>query len=208
MISIRKNKYDSSVRDKIYNLFEIIQNIDRIDILQEKIRSIVNTDSFKKINFNKCVNTVKCKYTEKYDIIMSFNNDQRQKSTNMIEITENGKYYVFMISTLGFKFFEIFDSLEYDRSHLHIIDNNNEGVIITGEVSVNNKGVFYNFLSGTFSLVIKNEYKEYYFSMLHIFKALIEIVLLLVTEFKLNISYTECDILKPKFKNTSLYASL
>ena len=114
---------------------------------------------------------------------MSFNNDQRPESTNMIEITENGKYYVFMISTLGFKFFEIFDSLEYGRSHLHMIDNNNEGVIIAGEVSVNNKGVFYNFLSGTFSLVIKNEYKEYYFSMLHIFKALIEIVLLFVTEF-------------------------
>jgi hypothetical protein len=143
------------------------------------------------------------KYTTNYDIIMPFDNDQRADIIYKIDIpkSDSTEYYVFMISTLGFKFYKIVDSLEYGSSHLHLIDNNNERVIIAGELSVNHSEISYNFSSGTFSLVIKNEYKDYYLNMLHIFKALIEIILLYLTNFEIEINYTIKELLNTNFKN-------
>ena len=208
MISVKKNKYDFIVRDSLYDLFNIIQDIDKndVDTLQEKIRNIVNTDSFKTINYNKCIHAIKCKYTTNYDIIMPFYNDQRADIIYKIDIPtdkNDTEYYVFMISTLGFKFYKIVDSLEYGSSHLHLIDNNNERIIIAGELSVKHNEISYNFSSGTFSLVIKNEYKDYYLNMLHIFKALIEIILLYLTNFtnEIEINYTIEELLNTNFKN-------
>jgi hypothetical protein len=196
MLNIKENENDILVRKKISNLFDIY--VDNIDLLQEKIKDIVNLDAFQSITYNICNYKIKCKQSGKFNVIMSFakhHNLPEYKLSKLNIIDKKYIYYTFIITNKGYSFSEVNDMLELGHSHINLINNNSEKTIIAGEIKIDNitKKLYYNFASGSFSYQIRNNYKTYYYNMLHIFQALCNIIFLYETNFNFEIIYLDPD---------------
>jgi hypothetical protein len=173
------SKNERDVREKINILCDIFKYIIDLDSFQGMIENIVSSKVFVKLNYNIAINTVKCKYTEKYDIIMPHSNNQASQieykiippSANKIE------YYVFIITTYGYKFIKALNNLEYGTAHLHTINDNFEKIIIAGEMSCSNLQIKFNFLSGTFTKPIKDMDSENFNNITHIYIYLCKLVI-------------------------------
>ncbi len=108
------------------------------------------------------VGKFKCKHFKEsdHDLLMMFKHDQRRPEKifkSLYQDTQilgslNPRYYTFIISTAGVKYGIINDGLEFGTSHLHLIENTDERVIIAGEIKIEGRKLIYNFNSGTFSL--------------------------------------------------------
>ena len=103
----------------------------------------------------------KCKHfdMDTPNLLLLFSNKQKRTSKIFTKLSDDRermdnpiKYYTFLISDRGIKFGSINDGLEYGTAHLHLVDDENEEVIIAGEVKVSGTDLFYNFASGTVSL--------------------------------------------------------
>ena len=98
------------------------------------------------------------------NLLLLFSNRQKRTNkifTKLLDDTERRdntvKYYTFLISDRGIKFGSINDGLEYGTAHLHLVDDENEEVIVAGEVKLSGTDLFYNFASGTVSLTQANK---------------------------------------------------
>ena len=103
----------------------------------------------------------KCKHfdMDTPNLLLLFSNKQKRTSKIFTKLSDDRermdnpiKYYTFLISDRGIKFGSINDGLEYGTAHLHLVEDENEEVIVAGEVKLSRTDLFYNFASGTVSL--------------------------------------------------------
>ena len=134
---------------------------------KQDIINIVNNISlgWKTSKYDITKNTAKCKYfsDSRYDYISNFTNSQKESVKDRIKDNlfkyrgnDNAITLTYIISDRGVKYGQIINGLEFGTSHLHLIDDSEEKVLVGGELSVNfiTNEVRYNLLSGTFTLTI------------------------------------------------------
>lgn len=146
--------------------------MDLDNLTNDKLIEIVNdkANNWHYVNYDIDESKVKCKYFPdmSYDYILNFTNSQ--KKSVPFRIKKNLSDYehlkkvklTFIVSDKGVTYGQIIDGLEYGTSHLHLITDSEEKVIIGGEINVDfiEKTLTYNLLSGTFSLNIFKDIRE------------------------------------------------
>ena len=187
--------------------------------IKEIIKSIASNNEYgwDKIKIDISDVKTKCKHfdMDTPNLLLLFANKQRRtnkiftKLSDDIERADNPvKYYTFLISNLGIKFGSINDGLEFGTAHLHLVEDSNEEVIIAGEVKISGSDLFYNFASGTVSLVqATRDQRKFNINLMKARKLCEAIFVLQVPEIK-RVIYRGNNVTESLFKFDNPYPSV